>query len=224
MDGALTRAAAEVAGVASRPVYAMSDAELGDVAAAIYAIGSRCAAVVAAIAHEASGRDLPRRQGATSTVAWLRDLLRITAAEARMLVSLGDTLDARPRLADAVADGVANAGQIGAIGRVLATVADEDPAVVDKVEAVLVGHAAQFEPTILRGLGDRVLAHLDADLAERRLRDRLEREQRRAEDRRGFTLSPDGLGGIRLSGVLDPEAAAIVDAAICPLSGPARGA
>ena len=224
MDGALTRAAAEVAGVASRPVYAMSDAELGDVAAAIYAIGSRCAAVVAAIAHEASGRDLPRRQGATSTVAWLRDLLRITAAEARMLVSLGDTLDARPRLADAVADGVVNAGQVGAIGRVLATVADEDPAVVDKVEAVLVGHAAQFEPTILRGLGDRVLAHLDADLAERRLRDRLEREQRRAEDRRGFTLSPDGLGGIRLSGVLDPEAAAIVDAAICPLSGPARGA
>jgi len=221
MDEALTRAAAEVAALASRPVYGVSDAELADLAAAFHAIGSRCAAVVATVAHEASGRDLPRRQGATSAVAWLRDLLRITAAEARVLVSLGETLDARPMLADAVADGAANAGQILAIGRVLANVPDGEQALVDKVEAVLVGHAAQFEPTILRGLGDRVLAHLDPDLADRRLRDRLEREQRHAEHRRGFTLSPDGLGGIRLSGILDPEGAAIVDAAIGSLSGPA---
>jgi Domain of unknown function (DUF222)/HNH endonuclease len=94
---------------------------------------------------------------------------------------------------------------------------------VDKVEAVLIGHAAEFEPTILRRLGDRVLAHINPDLADTRLRDRLEREQRHTEQRRGFTLSPDGLGGIRLSGILDSEGAAFVDAAIGPLSGPARG-
>jgi Domain of unknown function (DUF222)/HNH endonuclease len=223
MDEALTRAAAEIAALASRPVFGLSDAELADVAKAVHAIGSRCAAVVAAVAHEASGRDMPRRHGATSTVAWLRDLLRISAAEARILVSLGETLDARPMLADAVADGVIGAGQAVAVGRVLADVPDDDPALVDKVEAVLVGHAVEFEPTILRRLGDRALAHLDPGMADRRLRDRLEREQKHAEQRRGLTLSPDGLGGIRLFGILDPEGAAIVDAAVGPLSGPARG-
>jgi Domain of unknown function (DUF222)/HNH endonuclease len=222
MDEALTRARAELAGFASRPVYGFSDAELGETAAAIYAIGSRCAAIVAGLAHEAAGRDLPHRQGSTSTVAWLRDLLRITPAEARLLVSLGEVLDQRPVLADAVADCVVNTGQAVAIGRVLVDVPDDESALVDKVEAALVGHAAGFEPTILRRLGDRVLAHLDPDLADRRLQDRLEREQRHAEQRRGFTLSPDGLGGIRLSGILDPEGAAIVDAAITPLTQPMR--
>ncbi len=89
---------------------------------------------------------------------------------------------------------------------------------------MLIGHATQFEPGILRRLGDRVLAHINPDLADQRLRDRLDREQRHAQQRRGFTLSPDGLGGIRLSGVLDVEGAAIIDAAIGPLSAPTRDA
>jgi Domain of unknown function (DUF222)/HNH endonuclease len=54
------------------------------------------------------------------------------------------------------------------------------------------------------------------------LRDRLDREQAHAAQRRGFTLSPDGLGGIRLSGVLDVERAAIITAAIAPLTAPLR--
>jgi len=37
-------------------------------------------------------------------------------------------------------------------------------------------------------------------------------------------LTPDGLGGIRLTGVLDIEVAAIIDAAIAPLTRPTRGA
>ncbi len=69
-----------------------------------------------------------------STVAWLRDLLRISPAEARLLVTLGEVLDARPVLADAVADGAVNPGQAIAIGRVLADVPDEQPGLVDKVE------------------------------------------------------------------------------------------
>ena len=173
--------------------------------------------------REAHGRDLPRRQDATSAVAWLRDLLRITPAEARLLVALGETLDGRPTLADAVVAGTVNAGQASAIGRVLADVPAEEPALVDKVEAILVHDARQFEPTILRQLGERVLAHLNPELADARLRDRLEREEKQARQRRGFTLSSDGLGGTRISGVLDSESAAIVGAAIEPLAKPMRG-
>jgi hypothetical protein len=67
MDEALTRAGAQVAGFASRPVYALSDTELVETAALVHAIGSRCAAILAGLAREAEGRDLPRRQAATST-------------------------------------------------------------------------------------------------------------------------------------------------------------
>jgi Domain of unknown function (DUF222)/HNH endonuclease len=220
MDGALTRAAEQIVGFASRPVYGLSDTELCETAAAVHAISSRCVAILATVAREAHGRDLPHRQGATSAVGWLRDLLRITPAEARLLVSLGEVLEARPVLADAVADGTVNTSQAGAIGRVLADVPDEEPGLVDKVETILMGHAGQFEPTILRRLGERVVAHVNPELADQRSRDRLDREQRHAQQRRGFTLSPDGLGGIRVTGILDVEGAAIIDAAIQPLTMP----
>jgi hypothetical protein len=224
MDEALTRAVADIAGLVSRPVYGLSDTELADTAAAVHAINSRCAAILATLVREAHGRDLPHRHGATSTVAWLRDLLRISPAEAGHLVNLGDLLDDRPVLADAVTDGGVNTAQAVAIGRVLADVPDHEPALVDKVEAVLIDHAHQFEPAILRRLGERVLAHVSPGLADQRLRDRLDREERHARQRRGLTLTPDGLGGIRLTGILDTEGAAIIDAAITPLTAPLRDA
>ena len=105
--------------------------------------------------REAQGRDVPRQHGAASTVAWLRDLLRITPADARTLVTFGEVLDARPALADAVADGAVNTGQATAIGRILADVPATESGLVDKVETILIGHAAQFEPRIFRRLGER---------------------------------------------------------------------
>jgi len=128
------RVTAGIAELAARPVYGLSDTELADTAAVVHAVGSRCAAIVAGLVREAQGRDLPHQQGATSAVAWLRDLLRITPAEARVLVSLGEVLDTRPGLADAVADGGVNPSQAAAIGRVLADVPVEEPGLVDKVE------------------------------------------------------------------------------------------
>ncbi len=224
VDEAWRQVTADIAELATRAVYGLSDTELAETAAVVHAISSRCVAIVAALAHEAHGRDLPHRQAATSTVAWLRDLLRITPAEARLLVSLGQVLDTRPILAGAVTDGALTTSQAAAIGRVLADVPDTEPGLVDKVEAELIGHATQFEPTILHRLGERVLAHINPDLADTRLRERLEREQRHAQHRRGFTMSPDGLGGIRLSGVLDVEGAAIIGAAIEPLTRPHHSA
>ncbi|HEY7175409.1 MAG TPA: DUF222 domain-containing protein, partial [Micromonosporaceae bacterium] len=160
---------------------------------------------------------------AGSTVGWLRDVLRISPAEAKQLLSLGMLLDARPVLGDAVATGAVNAAQAVAIGRVLEAAPADDPIVMDKVEAVLVDHAARFEPAILRQIGQRVIAHIDPDLADRQLRERLEQEEKRTRQRRGFTLSADGVGGIRISGVLDVEAAALVGAALDPLARPIRG-
>ncbi|HZD96852.1 MAG TPA: DUF222 domain-containing protein [Micromonosporaceae bacterium] len=223
MSETLQRAADEVAAFAARPVYGLSDVSLCDAAVAAHDLVSRATAVLGLLVREANGRDLPRRQDATSAVAWLRDLLRITPAEARLLTTLGETLDGRPTLADAVVAGTVNAGQAAAIGRVLADVPAAEPALVDKVEAILIEQAHQFEPTILRQLGERVLAHLNPDLADARLRERLEREDKHARQRRGLTLASDGLGGTRIIGILDTEGAAIIGAAIEPLAKPARG-
>ena len=219
MDEALTRAAAEIAGFASRPVYGLSDIELRETAA----VGARdqhplYAAIVGSPGAGGPGSGPAAPRGATSTVAWLRDLLRISPAEARQLVSLGEVLDQRPVLADAVTDGAINPGQAVAIGRVLADVPDHEPGLVDKVETVLIGHATQFEPAILHRLGERVLAHINPELADRGSATGSTANKQHAEQRRGFTLSPDGLGGIRLTGILDVEGAAIIDAAITPLT------
>jgi len=238
VDGAIGDAAAAVGAFASRPLFGRSDEQLCTALVDLQALSSLTTAVMAAIVHEAVGRDLPKRLNAVSTVGWLRDLLHISPHDARQLVTLGDVLDSRPVLADAVACGVVNPGQAVTIGRILheipvpdlASDRGADPAggddvdLVHRVESTLLGYASRFEPALLHQLGQRVLAHLDPELYDRRLRERLEREERRARSRRGLTLSSDGLGGIRISGLLDVAGAAIVSAALEPLSAPHRGA
>src|SRR5215475_3332311 len=219
----LAGAAAVLAAAAARPGFVRSDDELTTTLVDAYALVSQGMALVGALARDAAVRDLPDRVGSNGTVSWLRETLRITPAEAGRLVSLGELLDARPVLSAAIADGEVNVGQVTVIGKVLADVPDNDPTIVDKVEAELLQRAAEFEPTRLRIIGDRVLAHVNPELADETLRKRLEREQRHARLRRGFTLSPDGLGGVRLRGVLDVEAAAVVGAALDPLARPRTG-
>src|SRR5215475_15071671 len=131
VGGELDDTAASLAAVAGRPGFARSDEELTTTLVDAYALVSQGMALVGALARDAAVRDLPDRVGSNGTVAWLRETLRITPAEARRLVSIGELLDARPVLAGAIADGEVNVGQVTVIGRVLADVPDNDPTVVD---------------------------------------------------------------------------------------------
>jgi Domain of unknown function (DUF222)/HNH endonuclease len=221
-DELLQTAIAAVAAFGARSAYAMSDDEVRSSLRRLQGLATVVAGAAAAIVQEAAGRDIARHDGAASTVAWLRDVLRISPVEASRMILLGQIMNRRSAIAAAVESGAVNPAQALAIGHVLDDVAPEEPAILDKVEAVLIDHATQFEPAILRRLGQRVLAHVSPDRADARLRDTLEREERLARQRRGFTLSSDGLGGTRISGVLDAEGAAIVAAAIEPLARPVR--
>src|SRR5215475_12965897 len=131
VGGELDDTAASLAAVASRPGFARSDEELTTTLVDAYALVSQGIALVGALARDAAVRELPARVGSHGTVTWLRDTLRITAAEARRLVSLGELLDRRPVLAGAVACGEVNVGQVTVIGKVLADVPDNDPTIVD---------------------------------------------------------------------------------------------
>src|SRR5215475_214561 len=166
VDEVVEQAAEIVSQLVSRPVYALTDQALCDRAVVLHRIASQAIAALAQVAREARGRDLPRRSDAASTTTWLRDLVRVTPAEARQIVVLGDVMDARPTIARAIASGALNASQAAAIGRVVADVPVDEPTTADKVEAFLIERASTEEPTVLRRAGDRALAHVNPDLAD----------------------------------------------------------
>ena len=93
----------------------------------------------------------------------------------------------------------------------------------EQAEAVLVDMAAQFPAGLLRRLGERILAHVAPEIADRADEAALRRQEARAHRRRGFTLSPPHDGMIRLTGALTAEDAAVVAAALHPLCMPTSG-
>ncbi len=207
-----------------RPLYGLTTETLTHAVILVQAVTARLTAVTGAVVHELDGRGIVRQSGAANPAIWLREHVHMSISEAHRVTALGALLGQRPAIHAAIAAGVVTAEQALAIGRVL----DELPnacgsAVAEKVETRLIDFAGQFDPAILRRLGDQVLANIAPDLADEQLRKRLEREERQAARDRSLTLSPTGSGRTRLHGVLDTESAAIVRAAIEPLMAPLTG-
>ncbi|MBG6066643.1 hypothetical protein IW248_002930 [Micromonospora ureilytica] len=80
--------------------------------------------------------------------------------------------------------------------------------------------AGQFEPTLLRKLGTRILDHVAPEVADAAAKAAMEAEARRTCRDRHVTLSELRDGRLRLSGILDGEAAGLLRAAIDPLTAP----
>ena len=176
------------------------------------------------LARELAGRNWPALQGATSTATFLRDLLRVSVGTGTRLTRLGDLADGRPRTRDALTSGAVTVDQALVIRDVLADLpAGLDPAVVDECESALIGFAATYEPAVLRRLGERILAHVAPEVADAELARKLEREEAAARQRRVLTITDTGHGIHRVVGRLDTESAAILTAALDPLSAPIPG-
>jgi hypothetical protein len=95
--------------------------------------------------------------------------------------------------------------------------------IAEAAERFLISSADQITAAGLRKLGDRILAHVAPEIADRADEAALRRLEKRAHTKRSFTLSRPVDGMVRLSGSLDVEAAAIVQAALQPLGVPAPG-
>lgn len=225
MGDVLEVLAEAAADLASRPVFGLSgDAIVADLVA-ITAAESQLTAAKADLVRELEGRDFAHGRGASSLPVWLRDRLRCSIGVAHRLVELGRLLHDRPVIHMAMCDGAVNAEQAKVIGGALSALPDDiDPAVLDKAEAVLLRQASRFDPAILAKLGQRVLGHVAPEVAEEALRRSLERADAQARISRRFSVSKVVQGRASVSGWLDAEAAAIVSAAIDPLSKPAGGA
>lgn len=218
----LAQVEAAVTASADRPVWTLPDGDLVAALDAVHALEQRLAAKKLELVREIDGRGVAAAHGAASTGAWLRERLRLGVTSARRLVDLAGFLDQGPAVVrEALADGSITVEQAQVIAH---TVADLPPAagdaVSDKAAQVLVDWAAQFEPAVLRRLGARVLTHVAPDVAEQADLAALLAAEARAQVRRQVTLSDQSDGLVRLSGSLDVETAAVIRAAIDPLSGP----
>ncbi|MEU8420945.1 DUF222 domain-containing protein [Micromonospora sp. NPDC048835] len=219
----LARAESAVAACADAPAWALSEHDLTAVLDATHRLQQRLAAVQVAVVRELDGRGTAVAQGASSTAVWLRHRLRLDVSAARRLVGLAASLDvAPPAVREALASGAVSLEQARVIADTAATVsASAGAEVAGKAVGVLVEWAGQFDPTLLRRLGARILDHVAPELADAAAAAALEADAARAARDRHVTISEQSGGRLRLSGTLDAEAAALLRAVIDPLSAPA---
>jgi hypothetical protein len=206
-------------------LYSLSQDELLTVLRQFETVRRRMPVVDHVLVGEVEVRSVADSLGARSTQALLRDVLRLSPAQANARVNAARRLGPRetatgellppqfPVVAAAQAAGEVSAEQ----ARVITTTIEELPAAVraehdQSVEATLVEAARRFDPTVLARLGRHVQAVLDPDgtLAS-------EEDQHR---RRSATLvaNRDGSGDLRAH--LTPQALAKLQAALLPLAAP----
>ncbi|RKE07757.1 uncharacterized protein DUF222 [Catellatospora citrea] len=224
MREALAQAERTVAACTDAPVWPLADAELITALDAAHRLRERLSGVELSLVRELDARAVPTAHGASSTAVWLREHWRVGIRTAKQTVELARSLDRLPATAEALTAGAVNTEQAAVIAQALA----ELPALAGletaaKAEAALIGFAAQFEPSVLRRFGERILTHVAPDLAEEHEREALAEHEERAHAARTLTLTPDRSGRVRLTGWLDTEAAAVVTAALDPLTRPGVG-
>ncbi|MEU8254598.1 DUF222 domain-containing protein [Micromonospora inaquosa] len=222
MIDALEQAEAAVAACSNLAVWAADERDLVAALDAAHRTEQRLAAVKLTLVRELDGRGTATVQGASSTAVWLRDRLRVGVGAARRLVKLAATFDAAPTgVRDALAAGTVDVEQVRVIADTVQTAHTTAGAqAADKAVGVLVGWAAQFDAALLRKLGTRILDHVAPDVADAAAEAALRAQESRAVRDRHVTVSEQPDGRLRLTGILDTEAAALLRAAIDPLTAP----
>jgi Domain of unknown function (DUF222)/HNH endonuclease len=227
--------AEDAAKAAAAPLWSLTDAEIVECLHTVHRWEKNVAALKARLVQEIAGRGVPAGQGHRGVPGWLRAQLLIDPQPARELALQAAALRAHPSLEQAVIDGrvdvrqtVVIADAVDAIpaaidGLELSPEAPDLPTMAAAAEATLIEMAARFPAGQLRRLGDRILVHVAPEIAERSEEAVLRRQERLVHQARSFTLSRPVGGAVRLTGILDTESAAIVEAALQPLCRPTPG-
>jgi hypothetical protein len=195
--------------------WSMSDEDIGVALGRLAAVEARLAAVKLALVGQADGRGLGATQ-ATTTAGWLRARLLLHPGEAGRVVRLAGALPAEsPAAAAALAAGVISAEHARVITTVLAGLPPVDADTRTRAEEFLITQASALDPVQLgqagRALTEKLTTAPDSDPDERIVRQVTRRE---------LTLTTAYDGMTLLRGQLDPEAAALLSAALDPLAAP----
>jgi hypothetical protein len=165
----------------------------------------RLASVDHALIGEVDSRGLAGERACASTAVLLRQLLRITPAEASGRVRAAADLGPRRALTGEplppVFPAVAAAQAVGVISpahaRVITATVDALPAVVqaehdESVQETLIEHAAEFDPVVLARVARRITDTLDPDGTLAEERDRARRRDLTIRQRRDGSASVTG--------------------------------
>jgi hypothetical protein len=229
----LERLGEDAAKLAAAPLWSVSDNEITDLLQAAHRLEQTAVVLQARLVEQARVRGVPASQGHRSAARWLQSLLLLDPRPARELVEAA-TAVRRPVVEQAMLEGHTDAGQAAVIAATVEAIAAEldSLGVADDVASgeafQVVGHAEQTMIDLagrlsahqLRRAGERILAHVAPQWAERADEAALARQEARARRRRSLTLSLPVDGLVRLSGVLGAEDAATVHAALHPLCRP----
>ena len=221
MPAAFLSAVGEVLTKLPAELYREDTTGLGQVATALDALEVLVGSARVALAGEVEARgvasDTRHGCGATSTVDWLlRHSTHLEPAEATRTVAVARACrrPANQVLATAVAGGLVTVRKAGTVLTQLTQVEHRlDPARREQALGSLTQMAAEGYDRHVRHVGRRLMALAGADRA-------LERDEAALRRLASLRRCPLDNGMVRYTVQLDPEAAAVLDAALDPLAAP----
>lgn len=180
-------------------VWALTGAEVREVAKAVQRARTALDAVMSQLAGCADGMGLPKEDGATSTTAWLADLTGIPKGEASSLVTMAkhDAAATETTRAAWLAGDISTA-QASVIMKAIDTL----PAWVDDqprrdAEAHLIRLSGDYNLDDLKRFANRVIEVIDPDGADEMLGEQVRREEQRAWGATRLSLKRRGDGTTR---------------------------
>lgn len=217
----VAEAAALVASLAGLDWTAVGDDELLGVVETCQTMRGALRALQAHVITEIDDRDLAREKlGWGSTADWLTHAAGIRRGQGKQAVDHAHELvNERPATLAALAEGRISPEQadvvLDAVDRL-----PGDSATREQGEQVLLDQAARLTATELQKRARHVVDVVDPDGTERLREAQLDREDRVAHQRRFFSITEDGAGGVRVKGRGSVEDGAKLRAALLPLTAP----
>ncbi|WP_020576404.1 HNH endonuclease signature motif containing protein [Actinopolymorpha alba] len=213
-----------LADILESPIWSCTDAERAEAVELAHKIVGRSEALRLRTIHDVDTHELASQAGATSTAAWLRHKLHLHPG----------AIGADVKLAKALETNLQATGQALAAGRISlqhAKIIRESINLLPKDisddqkregEARLLQLATRHDPKELRQLGIHLYETIDPEDAERRLGEQLERERKRAEQKRSITFSHSGPGLQSARVQLPTDEMARLKALLDPLARPRK--
>lgn len=201
---------------------ARESADLVDTVAELEALRAHLAALSASVLAEVHARDTAKQELAWgSTADWYTHLAGAHRREGHRTVRhAGVLVGDRAATHAALAAGTVSPEQAA----VIVDAVDKlplDPGVRDRAEAFLLEQATRLTATDLAKAARHLVEVADPDRADREAEKKLDQQDRAAHLGRHLSIVEDGAGGVRLRGRGTLEDAALLKAALLPLTKPA---
>ena len=221
--GVVAEACALVGGLGETLWSARGSDELVGTIESLQVLRAELAAVEAQVLAEIDAREIAKRELAwSSTADWFTHLAGLRRGEGKRRVDHARQLigERRETLA-ALREGTISPEQSAVVLDAVEALPTSSPMVRVRAERVLLDEASRLNATELAKTARHIVEVVDPERQERRLEQELERAERAAHHHRFLSITEDGAGGVRLKGRGTIEDAAILRAALLPLTAPA---